>query len=189
MAKVRAEAGPGGKDLWSVGCQVSLSTTLGDDVVEGEVFAYEDKTKTLVLRTPVSGTGAGHLGDKEGYDVKILNANFIKQVIKAEPAAAMAAAAKSKPLPYVCTKRAEQREAKALQGARKRAEQIGVGVTRQAQAVFDSINKTLPCKWKERDIVVIGEVTIAAPYAADNCTVVPGAEKTLEQVLKVLRDL
>ena len=78
------------------------------------------------------------------------------------------------------------REAKALMGANKRAEQIGVGVTRAAQSVFDSVNKTLPCRWQGKDIVVIGEVTIVSPYGLDNCTVVPGAEKTLDQVKKVL---
>lgn len=84
--------------------------------------------------------------------------------------------------PSICP----DREAKALQEAKKRAQQIGVGVTRGAQKVFDQINKTLPCAWKGKDIVVIGEVTIASPYTIDNCTVVAGAEKTLEQVKKVL---
>jgi len=78
------------------------------------------------------------------------------------------------------------REAKALQEAKKRADQIGVGVTREAQRIFDSVNKTLPCEWKGKDIVVIGEVTIVAPYGVENCSVVAGAEKTLQQVVKVL---
>mmetsp|Transcript_8196 Transcript_8196/g.28153 ORF Transcript_8196/g.28153 Transcript_8196/m.28153 type:complete len:181 (-) Transcript_8196:51-593(-) len=172
------------KDTWAVGCQVELATTLTDEeTVKGEVFAYDDKTKTLVLREPYGGSkGNTHLGEKEGYNIRMLNTNYVTKIVSAEPAKQPQAQV----LPYVCTKRAEEREAKALMGANKRAEQIGVGVTRAAQSVFDSVNKTLPCRWQGKDIIVIGEVTIVSPYGLDNCTVVPGAEKTLDQVKKVL---
>lgn len=111
MAIASAKQGAGGKDMYPIGCQVTLSTTLDGDIVKGEVFSFDDKTKTLVLREPVSGSGTNAnagmaLGEKEGYNIRMLNINFIKKVLSAEQAPAKAQPAT---LPYVCTKRAEQR--------------------------------------------------------------------------------
>lgn len=43
-------------------------------------------------------------------------------------------------------------------------EHIGVGVTANAQAVFDALVKTLPCEWDKEDIVVLKSVRLAPPY-------------------------
>ena len=95
------------KDTWAVGCQVELATTLTDEeTVKGEVFAYDDKTKTLVLREPYGGSkGNTHLGEKEGYNIRMLNTNYVTKIVSAEPAKQPQAQV----LPYVCTKRAEER--------------------------------------------------------------------------------
>ena len=162
-------------------------------MVKGELFAYDGKSNCLVLREPATGEKENTTPNStsEGHNIRIINANYIKKVLSAEQPSPTSTLAKEQnnPLPYVCMKRAEQREAKALQDAKKRAEQIGVGVTREEQKVFDGVNKTLPCKWKDKDIVVLGEVTIVSPYGIDNCTVVKGAEATLEHVKKVLNSL
>lgn len=95
------------KDTWAVGCRVELATTLTDEeTVKGEVFAYDDKTKTLVLREPYGGSkGNTHLGEKEGYNIRMLNTNYVTKIVSAEPAKQPQAQV----LPYVCTKRAEER--------------------------------------------------------------------------------
>ena len=35
---------------------------------------------------------------------------------------------------------------------------LGVGVSLQAQALYDTLSKTLPCRWQGTSIVVLGEV-------------------------------
>lgn len=46
--------------------------------------------------------------------------------------------------------------------------QIGLGVTPSAQAVFDLLAKTLPCKWDQDVIVILDTVRLSAPYDVDS---------------------
>ncbi len=60
---------------------------------------------------------------------------------------------------------------------------IGVGVTQEAQDVFDSLAKTMPCTWHEQTILCY-RVKISPPYAPENCT--GPDDNELNRVKKVL---
>lgn len=47
---------------------------------------------------------------------------------------------------------------------------IGVGVSSEAQAVFDTLVKTLPCKWDGKVIVILDSVRLAPPYNVKSIT-------------------
>ena len=53
----------------------------------------------------------------------------------------------------------------------------GVGVTEQAQRLFDNLTKTMPCQWEATSIEVFDSVTITAPYTIETCTYKDGAEE------------
>ncbi|KUF97271.1 hypothetical protein AM588_10006591 [Phytophthora nicotianae] len=61
---------------------------------------------------------------------------------------------------------------------------IGQGVSGEAQAIFDALNKTMPCEWEGANIRVMGEVVIKPPYHPQNC--VSANTQVLLRVKKVL---
>jgi len=65
---------------------------------------------------------------------------------------------------------------------------VGVGVTKEAQSIFDCLSKTMPCVWSGKAIVVMESVTIEPPYTVDNVCPVSGTAGTgaLERIKKVL---
>ena len=44
---------------------------------------------------------------------------------------------------------------------------LGVGVSLQAQALYDTLSRTLPCRWQGTSIVVLGEVCPSVVPDAD----------------------
>ena len=67
----------------------------------------------------------------------------------------------------------------------ERKQKLGYGVTKEAQNIFDALSKTLPCKWRRNEIVVMESVIVPPPYT----TVAPGGNGdkfSRERVQKVL---
>lgn len=153
-----------------------LETVSGEEV-SGELFAHDKQANMLLLRQKGSTPFHHHL--------QLLRKSQIKGVISSEPPALPLAAA---PLPYVDPQRSQDRLSRALQTAQSEADKIGQGVTPQGQFIFDTLVKTMPCKWQGQSIVVLGEVTISAPYQPQDChTKHPDDTTTLDRVVKVLQ--
>ena len=72
-------------------------------------------------------------------------------------------------LPAVDDARSARRLEEAVRAAEAESERVGVGVTRQAQLLFDALSKTYPCRWRETTIAVMDTVLIRPPYTPDSC--------------------
>ena len=75
-----------------------------------------------------------------------------------------------------------------LQLAEASLARVGVGVTKEAQSIFDALSKTMPCTWKDKTIVVMEAVHVAPPYSIDSCaSKSEGHSGALDRVKKVLQ--
>ncbi|AEE35035.1 RNA-processing, Lsm domain-containing protein [Arabidopsis thaliana] len=63
-------------------------------------------------------------------------------------------------------------------------EKIGFGVTAEGQMIFDAISKTLPIRWVNKEMLVMGDVFIRSPYHSD--CVYGGPRMVNERVKHVL---
>ncbi|MDC1215369.1 anticodon-binding domain-containing protein [bacterium] len=157
---------------WSIGHTVSGVTATGE-AFEGELFTYDMGTGCAVIRTE------GDIANT--HDVTMVNTAGCTNLRSTPPSGAVSYAA----LPVVDAKRSKRRLEANVKAAAASAANIGVGVTREAQDIFDALARTLPCQWEGTVIKVMDEVTIAPPYAA--CAGVPGGDlRAVERVQKVL---
>uniref|UniRef100_A0A7S0RLT3 AD domain-containing protein n=1 Tax=Chlamydomonas leiostraca TaxID=1034604 RepID=A0A7S0RLT3_9CHLO len=162
-------------DSWGVGDSVVLRTTLGEEI-SSTVFGYDKATNMLMLRETGAHNGVANL--------RLLKASFIEKVVSLTKAAP--GTVDLGPLPPVDMEKGKRREAKALKQAEKEAALVGVGVTKEAQSIFESLRKTLPCHWEGKDIVVLDEVVIKEPYTPNDCWTDAKHQATLNRVKMVL---
>ncbi|KAK2975074.1 hypothetical protein RJ640_029466 [Escallonia rubra] len=82
----------------------------------------------------------------------------------------------------------QSREESAIRQAELDAERIGVGVTAEAQSIFDALSKTLPVRWDKTVIVVMNEVRVSSPYLSESVTGgTPAANERVRKVLELER--
>lgn len=80
------------------------------------------------------------------------------------------------------------REELAIRQAEAECERIGVGVTSQAQNIFDALSKTLPVRWDKTVIVVMNEVRVSSPYLPESVSGgTPAANDRVKKVLELER--
>jgi hypothetical protein len=63
---------------------------------------------------------------------------------------------------------------------------VGVGVTKEAQSIFDALSKTMPCTWQGSSISVMDSALIGPPYTTEDMTLI-GDKGAFERVKKVLQ--
>ncbi|XP_061358697.1 uncharacterized protein LOC133302895 isoform X2 [Gastrolobium bilobum] len=131
----------------AVGCLLSIRTTLGDEF-EGQVVTFDRPSNILVLQER----------SKPGprRNIRLLKANYIKDFTFLGQ--------HDDPLdPTNCfldLTALQAREELAIRQAEAEAERIGVGVTSEAQSIFDALSKTLPVRWDKTVIVVMNELEL-----------------------------
>ncbi|KAJ8563089.1 hypothetical protein K7X08_031541 [Anisodus acutangulus] len=114
-------------------------------------------------------------------DIRLLKANYIKEF-------SFLGQTQEDPLDtnkcFLDLNSLQAREDSALRKAEIDAERFGIGVTAEAQNIFDALSKTLPVRWDKTVIVVMNEVRVSSPYLPES--VVGGTPAANERVRKVL---
>lgn len=162
-------------EQFAIGCVLSIKTTLGDDF-EAQVITFDRPSNILVLQE----------GSKSGprKNLRLLKANYIKEFTLLRQA--------EDPLDlkscYLDLNSLQAREESAIRQAEIEAERIGVGVTAEAQNIFDALSKTLPVRWDKTVIVVMDQVRVSSPYLPESVNGgTPAANERVRKVLELER--
>ncbi|KAJ0095030.1 hypothetical protein Patl1_16212 [Pistacia atlantica] len=172
-------------DDFAVGCLLSMKTTLGDEF-DGQVIAFDRFSNMLpftfcfcvsltVFRLLQEGLKSG-----PRRNIRLLKANYIKDFSYLGQA--------EDPLDvkncYLDINALQAREELAVRQAEADAVRLGVGVTSEAQNIFDALSKTLPVRWDKTVIVVMNEVRVSSPYLPESVS--GGTAAANDRVKKVL---
>ena len=139
-----------------IGSEVSIKTTHGDEI-KGEVFHYDTKSNSITLKEKA---------EKPKKTFRVVNINFIGDITKINSSSTPV----NFDLPLVNMDKVKLFEQKSLKTAAQQATKIGVGVSKEAQQLFDALSKTYRCAWKGKNILMIDtEIQIHPPYNEESC--------------------
>ncbi|KAL2939220.1 Protein LSM12-like protein [Bienertia sinuspersici] len=164
---------------FAIGCVLSIKTTLGEEF-EAQVITFDRSSNILIF------SGVLQEGSKSGprKNIRLLKTNYIKEFTLLRQA--------EDPLDikscYLDLTSLQAREESAIRQAEIEAERIGVGVTAEAQSIFDALSKTLPVRWDKTVIVVMDQVRVCSPYHPESVTGgTPAANERVRKVLELER--
>ncbi|KAJ0495344.1 putative Anticodon-binding domain, protein Lsm12 [Helianthus annuus] len=169
--------GSSGGDEFAVGCLLSIKTTFGDEF-EGQIITYDRPSNILVLQEGLKSN------PQSRRNIRLLKANYIKEFSFLGQSEDPLDLKKC----YLDLHSLQSKEDAAVRQAEIDVERIGVGVTAEAQSIFDALSKTLPVRWDKTVIVVMNEVRVSSPYLAESVTGgTPAANERVRKVLELER--
>uniref|UniRef100_A0A8C5QWX3 LSM12 homolog n=1 Tax=Leptobrachium leishanense TaxID=445787 RepID=A0A8C5QWX3_9ANUR len=149
-------AAPG--EYFSVGSQVSCRTCQ-ETRLQGEVVAFDHQSKMLALKCPSTSGKPNHA------DILLLNLQYVSDVEVLNDRTQTPPPLASLNIGKLASRARQEKEEKLSQ-----AYAISAGVSVDGQQLFQTIHKTIKdCKWQEKNIIVMEEVTISPPYKVENC--------------------
>ncbi|XP_020595707.1 uncharacterized protein LOC110035760 [Phalaenopsis equestris] len=160
-----------GEEL-GVGFVFSFITTLGEEF-EGQIITYDRPTNIVIIQEGASKPGGRR-------NIRFLKTTYIKDHTSLRCGDNPLDSKKC----FLDLAVLQAREEAALRQAEIEAERIGVGVTSEAQSIFDALSKTLPVRWDKTVIVVMDDVRVNCPYFPENVS--GGTPPANERVKKVL---
>ncbi|EFA79626.1 hypothetical protein PPL_07485 [Heterostelium album PN500] len=173
------------KFTWMIGLRVRIKNTLAEQF-EGEIFSYDPTTTCITLLSE-----DGSLPMSRKHIVRVILESTITEVSvigspedSSTPSTTTQSICEMTTLPAINLQSIQKRCDKALYQAQIQASKIGVGVTQEAQEIFYSLSKTLPCSWQGKTIVVLDEIKISSPYTVDSC--VGSNHHSLERVKQIV---
>ncbi|GJW63892.1 protein LSM12 [Tanacetum coccineum] len=178
---------PTNDDSFAIGTLLSLTTTF-NETFECQVITYDRPSNILVLQEGLKSSS-----QSSRRNIRLLKANYIKEFTFLGQSA-------DDPLDlkkcFLDLNSLQSKEEAAVRQAEIDVERIGVGVTAEAQSLFDALSKTcrlscpawLPVRWDKTAIVVMNEVRVSSPYLAESVTGgTPAANERVRKVIELER--
>jgi len=162
-------------NYFSIGMIVSCTTCHGQNI-EGEVVAFDYSSKMLAIKSTSSS------GKPGTADVRMLNMNYVSDVSVVKEASEPPQTLASLNMPKLMS-----RVRTSVDEKRRQVNYIGIGVTPEAQKLFNTITKTISeVRWDKQNIIIMNEVTITPPYTVEDCRGKDGSSKALQHVKKIV---
>ncbi|KAI8886059.1 hypothetical protein K501DRAFT_214514 [Backusella circina FSU 941] len=158
-----------------VGKTIKLKLT-SDEQVEGAIYTYDKITNCIALDCSQGTSATRRMGS-----YRIIKISYIKEIVSVS--------SEKKQLnepSYLPVDRLRVREREAIDRLENKISKMGVGVTQEAQDIFNGLSKTLPCRWAKDTIVVMDEILIVPPYRVEDCKANSTSSASLARVKKVL---
>ncbi|XP_022671449.1 protein LSM12 homolog [Varroa jacobsoni] len=169
-------------EVFQLGCVVSIESPFNERF-NGEVIAFDDKHKALLLKSSSGGDN-----QRKTTDVRLVNMLYVSKMnIERE-----APAHNSAPLPpaQVNIEKVKSRMMKHVDERRKMALAIAKGVSYDGLSLFLAIRKTIEeVTWHEKDILVMNSVRIQPPYRPENCVPSNEAHSAEHQSVAHIRNI
>ncbi|KAI8063403.1 anticodon-binding domain-containing protein [Gilbertella persicaria] len=147
--------------------------TASNEQIEGFIYTYDRITNCLVIDCTTH---------TKQSNFRIIKISYIKEIIS------ISGEAKKDYMPIqpIPVDRLKHRESETVKEFKHQVSKIGVGVTKEAQDIFNALSKTLPCRWSKDTIVVMDEILISPPYGVEDCKANATSAALLARVKKVL---
>lgn len=169
-----------------VGDKVKVELKRKSQPVEGFVYSYSDTV--LVLFKYADNEPSRNPSIPEKYNFNLIQLGSINNISQMsawgknskKPAVSSIASLASLNLDKIIA-----RESMAVRKFKEKLSRVGIGVSKEAQSIFDGLIRTLPCKWDKEVIEVMdGDVRINPPYTANDCS--GRRQATLDHVIKAV---
>jgi len=145
-----------------IGREIWVKTTNGDEY-SGELFCYDiTDSNSIVLREKTSEGKVNYVW---------LKTSVVREVKALRPDAEQPHTPDNdlNVLPPIELSHIDEAERKGVEYFSSIKHTFGVGVSQEAQDIFDELSRTATCRWSQQDIRCY-EVAITPPYQPENCS-------------------
>ncbi|KAF2083672.1 hypothetical protein K490DRAFT_76389 [Saccharata proteae CBS 121410] len=174
----------------AIGKRIRVTTTL-NTILEGTLFTADPVMNILAINAaPAPPNPSTSLAGQPGnyHIIPIPQIQDFKLLSSAEDDWSDALSAENA-VPHIGPLDHEALKAREEQTIRKMKEKDatrGKGVPKEAQEVFDWINRTLPTRWHDKSIIVNDAIILGPPYTVNDLKAAEGKEAQLPQIKKVM---
>ncbi|KAF2760022.1 hypothetical protein EJ05DRAFT_319239 [Pseudovirgaria hyperparasitica] len=175
----------------AVGARVKVSVAPHNTAYEGTIFAVSPETNLLAINTapPPPNPSTSAFSQPGNFHVipicHLLSFTVLSPAERTEGAVDGFAGVQP-PIDKLDTAALSQREEAAVRKLKEKEATKNRAVSKEGQDIFDSIARTLPCRWHEASIIVNDAVMIKPPYRVEDCQAPKDKDRSLAQVKKIL---
>jgi len=175
----------------AIGARIKLTTAAPhSQTYEGSLYTACPILNVVVINTrkPLPNAAINsQSGDYHVIPVSRIQSFQIASVANSEEGGERGFIYAQPPIGLVDIKHVQQREEERIKKLKDEERNKGKGVTKEAQAIFDSFRRiNMPIRWHNQEMIVHEAVIIAPPYRPEDCKCQKEKQETLNRVKKVL---